>query len=165
MAGFMTTPAFNSLDELPELRPFPDVANRMLAACDDPDTNPATLCEIMRCDPAVSVRVLRVANSSMYGFPGEICSVDHAIVVLGFKAIRNLALSFSAGDLFNHLGYVVDDVDGLADRMQSAGYREGFIAPAHPYRKRRYFYDADEVEWEFVEYLSDDPAQRNDYSQ
>ena len=92
--------ALSSLDELPELRPFPDVASRMLAACDDPDPDPATLCEIMRCDPAVSVRVLRVANSSIYGFPGEICSVDHAIVVLGFRAIRNLAVSFAAGDIF-----------------------------------------------------------------
>lgn len=74
-----------------------------------------------------------------------------------YIALNESGESRSAGDLFNHLGYVVDDVDGLADRMQAAGYREGFIAPPHPHRKRRYFYDADEVEWEFVEYLSDDP--------
>ena len=71
----------------------------------------------------------------------------------------------STDGVFNHLGYVVDDVDGLAERMTAAGFREGFIAPAHPYRKRRYFHDADDVEWEFVEYLSDDAALRNDYSE
>ena len=65
---------------------------------------------------------------------------------------------------FNHLGYVVDDVEALADRLQTAGYREGFVAPPHPHRKRRYFHDADNNEWEFVEYLSDDPEKRNDYS-
>ena len=64
---------------------------------------------------------------------------------------------------FNHLGFVVDDVDGLADRLQAAGYREGIIAPPHPYRKRRYFHDTQDLEWEFVEYLSDDPAKRNEY--
>lgn len=68
------------------------------------------------------------------------------------------------GDL-NHLGYVVDDVESLARRLIAAGFREGFISPPHPHRKRRYFRDADDREWEFVEYLSADPAQRNDYSQ
>ena len=82
-----------------------------------------------------------------------------------YIALNESGETRSDGGLFNHLGYVVDDVDGLADRMLAAGYREGFIAPPHPYRKRRYFYDADELEWEFVEYLSDHPAQRNDYTQ
>jgi catechol 2,3-dioxygenase-like lactoylglutathione lyase family enzyme len=67
------------------------------------------------------------------------------------------------GDL-NHLGYVVDDVEALAQRLTAAGFREGFRSPPHPHRKRRYFHDPDDREWEFVEYLSDDPAQRNDYS-
>jgi catechol 2,3-dioxygenase-like lactoylglutathione lyase family enzyme len=67
------------------------------------------------------------------------------------------------GDL-NHLGYVVYDVDAVAQRLTAAGFREGFQSPPHPYRKRRYFYDSDDREWEFVEYLSDDPAQRNDYT-
>lgn len=67
------------------------------------------------------------------------------------------------GDL-NHLGYVVDNVEALAQRLTAAGFREGFRSPPHPHRKRRYFHDPDDREWEFVEYLSDDPAKRNDYS-
>jgi len=63
----------------------------------------------------------------------------------------------------NHLGFVVDDADALAARLQAAGFREGFITPAHAHRKRRYFFDADGLEWEFVEYLSDDPAEYNGY--
>lgn len=51
-----------------------------------------------------------------------------------------------------------------AERMRKAGYREGASELAHPHRKRRYFFDTEDTEWEFVEYLSDDPAQRNDYS-
>ena len=34
-----------------------------------------------------------------------------------------------------HLGFVVDDVDALADRLLAAGYREGIIAPSHSDRK------------------------------
>ena len=65
---------------------------------------------------------------------------------------------------FNHLGYVVDDVVALAERLRAAGYREGFKPQPHPHRTRVYFLDADDNEWEFVEYHSDDPAKRNDYS-
>ncbi len=68
----------------------------------------------------------------------------------------------SAG--FNHLGYVVADADGLRTRMLAAGYREGYLAEPHPYRKRVYILDEDGVEWEFVQYLTDDPALQNEYS-
>lgn len=82
-----------------------------------------------------------------------------------YLALNEVGGAPTAGGAFNHLGYVVDDVDAIAARMASAGYREGFVAPPHPHRKRRYFHDADDIEWEFVEYLSDAPALRNDYSE
>ena len=82
-----------------------------------------------------------------------------------YIALNETSESTTPGGVLNHLGYVVEDVDALADRMKAAGYREGSIAPPHPHRKRRYFYDADDIEWEFVEYLSNDPTLRNDYSE
>lgn len=65
----------------------------------------------------------------------------------------------------NHLGFVVPDAEVVAERMRADGYREGFQAPPHPWRRRVYFFDRDDNEWEFVEYFSEDPAERNDYSQ
>jgi len=62
-----------------------------------------------------------------------------------------------------HLAYEVDDVEALCQRMKSAGYRESTPPNAHPYRKRRYFYDPEGNNWEFIQYLSKDPAERNDY--
>jgi catechol 2,3-dioxygenase-like lactoylglutathione lyase family enzyme len=63
----------------------------------------------------------------------------------------------------NHLGYEVDNADALRERMRAAGYKDSTVPNNHPYRKRVYFYDPDGNDWEFVQYLSDDPAQRNDY--
>jgi catechol 2,3-dioxygenase-like lactoylglutathione lyase family enzyme len=63
----------------------------------------------------------------------------------------------------NHLGFEVDDADALRQRLRAAGYRDSTIPNAHPHRKRVYFHDAEGNDWEFVEYLSDDPAKRNDY--
>jgi catechol 2,3-dioxygenase-like lactoylglutathione lyase family enzyme len=63
----------------------------------------------------------------------------------------------------NHLAFEVDDVESLRTRLNAAGYRESTVPNAHPYRKRVYFYDPEGNDWEFVQYVSDDPAERNDY--
>ena len=63
----------------------------------------------------------------------------------------------------NHLGYEVDDVEALRDRLAAAGFKDSTYPNNHPHRKRVYFYDADGNDWEFVQYFSDDPAMRNDY--
>ena len=65
----------------------------------------------------------------------------------------------------NHIGFVVDDVASVKVRLLDAGYEEGFVSGPHEHRKRLYFLDNDGLEWEFVEYLSDESTQRNDYEQ
>jgi catechol 2,3-dioxygenase-like lactoylglutathione lyase family enzyme len=64
----------------------------------------------------------------------------------------------------NHLGFEVEDVEALRARMRAAGYLDSTVPNAHPHRKRVYFHDAEGNDWEFVEYLSDDRAERNDYA-
>ena len=63
----------------------------------------------------------------------------------------------------NHLGYEVDNIDALRERLAAAGFRDSTYPNSHPHRKRVYFYDADGNDWEFVQYFSDDPNERNDY--
>lgn len=70
---------------------------------------------------------------------------------------------YSAVPGWNHLGYEVDDVTALRERMLAAGYEESTPPNNHPHRKRVYFYDPEGNDWEFVQYFSDDPAERNDY--
>lgn len=64
----------------------------------------------------------------------------------------------------NHLAYEVDDVDALRARMRAAGYQDSTVPNRHPARKRVYFHDSEGNDWEFVQYLTGDPALRNDYS-
>ena len=64
------------------------------------------------------------------------------------------------GDRWLHVG---SDDSYIALYESSEGVSENG-PPEHPHRRRKYFFDADGIEWEFVEYASGDPAQRNDYS-
>ncbi len=64
----------------------------------------------------------------------------------------------------NHLGWEVDDVEALEARMRAAGFVPNLREHDHPARLRTYFYDPDGNDWEFVQYLTNVPAERNDYS-
>ena len=64
----------------------------------------------------------------------------------------------------NHLGYEVDDVDALRTRLAGAGFHDSTYPNKHPHRKRVYFNDAEGNDWEFVQYFSDNPDERNDYT-
>ncbi|MEZ9057098.1 VOC family protein [Vibrio pelagius] len=63
----------------------------------------------------------------------------------------------------NHIGIVVDDVDRVEKRLLAAGYEQNDIGEDNPFRKRVYFYDASGVEWEFIEYLTQDAENKNRY--
>jgi catechol 2,3-dioxygenase-like lactoylglutathione lyase family enzyme len=63
----------------------------------------------------------------------------------------------------NHLGFVVADSEAVARRLRAGGYREGKHNLDHRFRRRYYFYDPDDAQVEFVEYLTDRSDERNDY--
>ena len=48
-------------------------------------------------------------------------------------------------------------------RLLEAGYEQGATYVDHPHRHRYYFFDHDGNEYEFVQYLSDIPEERNEY--
>ena len=90
-----------ALDGMVELRPFPAAASQLMTACNDANTTVREVTEIIKSDPGLSTRLLQLANSPMYGFSGEIRSIDHATVVLGMRALRDLAVSTAVGDVFD----------------------------------------------------------------
>ncbi|NPV47514.1 MAG: VOC family protein [Armatimonadetes bacterium] len=63
----------------------------------------------------------------------------------------------------NHVGFIVGNVEALRDAYEAAGLKVAYMNEL-PARRRPYVTDEDEIMWEFVEYPSDDPAVRNDYS-
>ena len=64
----------------------------------------------------------------------------------------------------NHVGFVVDDVAEIKRKTEAAGYSRNALIDESPSRRRLYVDDGSGLTWEFVEYLSDDPVVRNDYS-
>jgi len=60
-----------------------------------------------------------------------------------------------------HFAYVTDNLDAVIKRLESAGFAIAKEGADSPYRKNIYFVDPTGFEVEFVEYLTDLPAERN----
>lgn len=65
---------------------------------------------------------------------------------------------------YNHIGFVVDDVASIAKRLLSAGFKRDYPKQIEKFRIRDYFADDDGNEFEFVEYLSDNSSERNNFN-
>jgi len=63
-----------------------------------------------------------------------------------------------------HVGLVVPSVDAVVQRLAVAGYPLHHWGAASPGRRNVYIDDPDSVQFEFVEYLTDDVARRNAYA-
>lgn len=90
----------NDLCELTQLRPFPDTASRLLSTSKDPSSTMMDLTEIIASDPVLTMQILKLANSSTYGLTAQIGSIQHAGVIIGLKALKNLAISMLVGGMF-----------------------------------------------------------------
>src|SRR3954453_13398318 len=82
------------------LAPLPEVTAKIVSTVEDPKSTAASLHKIVAHDPALATRILKVVNSAFYGLPGQIGSVERAIVLLGLNAIKNIAVAASLGQLF-----------------------------------------------------------------
>jgi len=114
-----TRQVLRGISELPTL---PTVMYRMMEALNTPDLSLKKIVSIVLEDPAIASKILKLANSSYYGFQGEVRSIEHAIVLLGTEAVRSLALGSS---VFNTIRCPAD-----VSAVDTAGLWTHFLAVA-----------------------------------
>ncbi len=80
------------IDSLPTLSP---VANQIAAMVNDPGSDAKKIAAVLRNDPALTAKVLKLVNSPYYAIPGGVSDVSTAISFLGFNTLYQLVLSVS----------------------------------------------------------------------
>jgi len=90
----------DALKKVTSISTLPEVTAKIVSTVEDPKSTAASLHKIVAHDPALATRILKVVNSAFYGLPGQIGSVERAIVLLGLNAIKNIAVAASLGQLF-----------------------------------------------------------------
>lgn len=99
--------------EISHIATLPEITVKIIELVEDPRSTAQDLHEVISQDPALCSRILKVVNSSFYGLPGQIGSINRAIVMLGLNAVKNIAIAASLVKLFRG----GDLIAGLSAKM------------------------------------------------
>lgn len=98
------TELINRLARVRNLPALPVVAGNIIKLTQNPDSTSFEIAGVISQDQVLASKVLRIANSAYYGFPGKITTINHAIVVLGLNNIKNIVLSTAIMEKFASQG-------------------------------------------------------------
>lgn len=80
---------------------LPEIYFRVRDVVDDPNSTMDDLADVLKLDPAISARLLRIVNSPLYGFPKQIDTISRAVNIVGMKAINDLVTATTVGRTFS----------------------------------------------------------------
>ena len=111
------------------LPPMPQVVLKAQEILSDPDSSLKELASVIATDPAISVRILKMANSAYYGLAGKVTSIGHASVLLGGKTLGEIVMMAGTSNLLSKTlkGYGVNS-DELWRHSLAVGIGSRLIA-------------------------------------
>ena len=130
------------LGQIETLPPLPIIVERILAVTDSPNSSASDVARVLCEDQTVAAKVLRVANSPLYGSARRVTQISRAVVMLGSVAVRNLVVGVCAHDalaacgagnaeherLWGHSIATAAACDVLARRIRYEPPEEAFVA-------------------------------------
>src|SRR5437764_8292683 len=88
------------LQQLEELPTLPAVAVRVMEVTGRDNAEADEVVTLIQSDPALTARILQLVHRAESGVSGQITSVERAVVLLGFEAVRSAVLAISVFETF-----------------------------------------------------------------
>lgn len=82
---------------------LPEVCIRVNEMLEDPNVTAKAIGKVMSQDTGLTARLLKIVNSSFYGFTSKIETVSRAVTVIGLRELRGLVLAASAIETFSKI--------------------------------------------------------------
>lgn len=89
-----------NIELVTDLPTLPVVVAKITNQISNPATNAADIGRLIEQDQALTSKVLRLVNSAYYGFPKQIKSIQHAVVILGFNKVKTIVITASVFGAF-----------------------------------------------------------------
>lgn len=116
----------NYINKMPSLS---TTVAKILEICNDPNTSPADLNQIIGLDPVLMGKVMKLINSAYYGLSQEITSLARAIIMLGINTVKNLSLSTAIlGKLYKAGQFQAINMEGFWRHSLAVGVIAKYIA-------------------------------------
>ncbi len=91
---------FARLDSLDSINSPPSMIKDIMSLLNQDDSTAARLSAVILKDPGLTAKILKVANSSFYGYKGQVKNINQAVMILGQTMVKYLVLSIS---ICNHV--------------------------------------------------------------
>jgi len=89
------------IEKTGDLPTLPVIYHKVKELVDNPQTSASDLGRVITQDQVLTTKLLRLVNSSFYGFPQRITTVNRAIAIIGFKALKAMVLATSILKVFS----------------------------------------------------------------
>lgn len=90
------------LSQIREIATLPTVAFRILELVDDPKASSQDITRLIETDAPTTMKILKLANSSLYSVNSEVTSIHQSVMNLGLSRVSNIAVSVALfSQLFN----------------------------------------------------------------
>ena len=96
------------LEDHKKLSSLPQILVEVIRVANNSDTSIADLSNVVKKDPGLSTKLLRVVNSPFYAPANEITTISQAVASLGTRAVTAFALSSSIYELINNVDVSID---------------------------------------------------------
>ena len=118
----------------------PAIYSRLMEVINHPFSSADDIGQVIGEDPAMTAKLLRIANSSLYAFPRQIETVTRAVTIIGTAQLSDLALSMSATKLFNEIPADLVDVTSFWQHsVSSAVVARGLASLLRQHNVERFF--------------------------
>ncbi|WP_291323384.1 HDOD domain-containing protein [Desulfonatronospira sp.] len=92
---------------------LPDIFFKIQKAIQDPRTSARHLAEIISKDQGLASRLLKLVNSSFYGFPSRIDTISRAVAIIGTRQLSMLAMGVSVLSTFKNISPEIINMQGF----------------------------------------------------
>ena len=92
------------LEKITNLPAMPTVYNEIEKLSRDPETSTEQYSQVIEVDPSITTQMLRLCNSSAFGFSRKITSVNDAVNLLGLQAVIDFVRTLSVVGAFKGAG-------------------------------------------------------------
>lgn len=121
---------------------LPDAVIQIKQLIDGDAAAISDVADLISFDPALTVQLLKIANSALYNFPNKIDSVTKAVQVIGTRSVYNLVIAYGVANAFENIDMAAIDLDlywdqsvncailakYFADKLSIAGSERLFVA-------------------------------------
>jgi len=122
------------IENIGSLPTVPETLKKLSRVMEKQNVSLTEVAGFVQSDPALTFRILKMVNSAVYGFPGRIASVSHAIMLLGLNVVKGLLLGISVFELMQKaMTGLYEHSMGCATAARIIAQKKGLREPEEAY--------------------------------